>query len=404
MVWVTLFIMLAVLIMGDLSYLMFGTTDGETETSAYEDIVKSREYARRLSGRCIDDALIKEMQLAYGDMRIIYYGEEENQTDTGFSMRGSAMAIVEAVDDGRSDEQIWEDHRKYNDIYLFVESISGYESVLTVDEEELYQIRQDEIMQDWVSDYSLSEEEEALWKEREEKLQKPFVYEYCIGFCMLFGQINMIDYLWILLCAICLSGFFSDEHLRRTDQIVLCSRYGKTPVYLAKMAAGVTLALGGTVLFFAVGTLLALGIYGADGFHASIQLSIWMSSWDISIGEAVCVLFSVSLCGALCCSVITMMLSEILHNAVAVLSLVSGFMIFTFFVNVPPRYGVLSQMYALIPTRLINEIGFLDNRMFHVFGRYFSALQAAPVVYLVLAGWFVGIGYVVYGRYQVKGR
>lgn len=221
---------------------------------------------------------------------------------------------------------------------------------------------------------------------------------------MLFGQINMIDYLWILLCAICLSGFFSDEHLRRTDQIVLCSRYGKTPVYLAKMAAGVTLALGGTVLFFAVGTLLALGIYGADGFHASIQLSIWMSSWDISIGEAVCVLFSVSLCGALCCSVITMMLSEILHNAVAVLSLVSGFMIFTFFVNVPPRYGVLSQMYALIPTRLINEIGFLDNRMFHVFGRYFSALQAAPVVYLVLAGWFVGIGYVVYGRYQVKGR
>lgn len=190
MVWVTLFIMLAVLIMGDLSYLMFGTTDGETETSAYEDIVKSREYARRLSGRCIDDALIKEMQLAYGDMRIIYYGEEENQTDTGFSMRGSAMAIVEAVDDGRSDEQIWEDHRKYNDIYLFVESISGYESVLTVDEEELYQIRQDEIMKDWVSDYSLSEEEEALWKEREEKLQKPFVYEYCIDFACYSGRLT----------------------------------------------------------------------------------------------------------------------------------------------------------------------------------------------------------------------
>lgn len=372
MVRVTLMVMLAVIITGNLSNMMITTlTDEEVEISAYADILEKREYARRLTGRYIDDTLIKEMQRAYGDSRVTYY--EEN-------------------------------HRKYEAIYSFVASISDYEDVLTVDEETLYQIRQDEIMQDLVSGFSLSEAEKALWEEREEKVQKPFVYEYSIGFSMLLGQINMIGYLWILLCAICLSGFFADEHLRRTDQVILCSRYGKRQVYFAKIAAGVTFSLSGTLLFFLIGTFFSIGIYGAEGFHAAIQLYIWMSSWSISIGEAVCILFLVSLCGVVCCSAFTMMLSELMRSAPAVLSLICGIMIFTLFVNVPSGYRVLSQMYALIPTKLINEMGFLDNRMIHVFGKYVSNLQAAPVVYLVLAAGFVWIGYVGYGRYQVKGR
>lgn len=373
MVRVTLMVMLAVIISGNLSNILITTlTDEEVEVSAYADILERREYARRLTGRYIDDTLIKEMQKAYSD--------------------------------SRSDEQIREDHRKYEAIHSFVASISGYEEVCTVDETALYQMRQDEIMQDLVLGLSLSETEKTLWEEREEKVQKPFVYEFCIGFVMLLGQVNMIGYLWILLCAICLSGFFADEHLRRTDQVILCSRYGKKHVYFAKIAAGVTFSLGSTILFYLIGMLFSIGIYGADGFYASIQLSVWMSSWNISIGEAVCILFLVSLCGVVCCSVLTMMLSELMHSAPAVLSLICGTLIFTLFVNVSPRYRVLSQMYAMLPTKLINEMGFLDNRMIHVFGKYVSNLQAAPVVYLVLAVGFGWIGYVGYGRYQVKGR
>lgn len=401
---ITLFVMLAVIVAGNLSQMLITTlTDDEIKVSAYENIVEKREYARRLSGRYIDDDLIKEMQKAYGDSRIVFYENIEGKTGAGMSA-GSVTEVVIQTDDGRSAEQIEEDHRKYEQIYSVVASISDYEDVLTIDAETLYQIRQDEIIQDWISGYLLSEEEENLWREREEKVEKPFEYEYAMGFVMLFGQINMLDYLWILLCAICLSGFFADEHLRRTDQIILCSRYGKEPVFLAKMAAGVTFALGGTILFYATGALLALGIYGTDGFYATLQLYVWMSSWDISIGEAVCILFLVSLCAALACSVFTMILSELMRNAVAVLSLVSGITFLSVFVNVPARYGVLSRLYSLLPTRLLNEWGFTDNRMVRVFGRYFSMLQVAPVVYLVIAAGLGWIGFAGYRRYQVKGR
>ncbi|MCM1154311.1 MAG: hypothetical protein NC314_03305 [Roseburia sp.] len=404
MTWVTLLIMLAVIITGNLSQMLITSlTDEEIEISAYEDIVKRREYALALSGRPIDDMLLGEMQKAYGDSQIVFYEELAGETGGGLS-EGGVREVEIQVEDGRSEEQIAEDHRKYDGIYSFAASICDYDKVLTVDAQTLYQIRQEGIIEEWVKGYSLSEMEEKLWIEREERIEKPFIYEYGMGFVMLFGQINTLDYLWILLCAICLSGFFADEHLRRTDQVILCSRYGKEPVYFAKMAAGISFALGGTILFYVTGALLALGIYGTDGFHAALQLYVYMSSWDISIGESVCILFLVSLCGVLACSVLTMILSEILRNATAVLSLVSGVTFLSLFVNVPPESGVLSRLYALLPTKLLHEWGFIDNRMVHVAGKYFHLLQTAPVVYLALAAGLGWIGYEVYKRYQVRGR
>ena len=99
-----------------------------------------------------------------------------------------------------------------------------------------------------------------------------------------------------------------------------------------------------------------------------------------------------------------MLLSELFRNGVAALSVMLGATLFTIFVPVPVRYGLISQLYNFMPLQFFNGTAFLDKRLFCIFGEYFTGLQAAPVFYLVSAVILAGIGYKVYKEYQVSGR
>ena len=136
---------------------------------------------------------------------------------------------------------------------------------------------------------------------------------------LFFARINMLCLLWLSFIGIGLANFFGEEHIRRTDQLILCSKNGKEPLYLAKMAAGITFGIAGTVLM-------------------------------------------------------------------------------------PVRYGLASQLYNFMPMQFFSDTAFMDKRLFCIFGKYFTGLQAAPVFYLVSAVILVGIGYKVYKGYQVSGR
>ena len=377
MVWTAAAVLLALQLASNVVslFMKYATVDADgnvTYQTGYEEDMGVREAAQAISGRKIDDSLLSEMRKAYEE-------------------------------DGRSAEEIVKDRQTYREIYNYVVNYTGFGMVIDLDEEELYQIRRDTL--DEENQYwELNEEEIRYWENQENTIEKPFVYEYNDGACRFFARINFLSLLWLSLIGIGLANFFGEEHIRRTDQLILCSKNGKEPLYLAKMAAGITFGIVGTVLFYLVQLLTILAIYGMGGFDLPLQLYLWESSFPISLGGAIIISFFLSLAAAVLGSVFIMLLSELFRNGVAALSVMLGATLFTMFVAVPVRYGLISQLYNFMPMRFFRDTAFMDKRLFCIFGKYFTGLQAAPVFYLVLAVILAGIGYKVYKECQVSGR
>lgn len=375
-VWAAAAVMLALELAANVCSLLisYKYTDADGNIAywtGYEEDMGIKEAAQAIAGRKIDDSLLSEMKKAYGD----------------------AHSVGEMT----------KDRRTYQEVYNYVINYTDYEKVLAVDEESLYQIRRDALDEENLY-WELNEEEIRYWEQQENTIEKPFTYEYKSGACLFFARLILLTCLWLAFIAIGLANFFGDEHVRRTDQLILCSKNGKAPLYLAKIAAGVTFGMGGTVLFYLVQFVVIAAIYGMGGFDLPIQLYLWMSALPISLGGAIVISFWLSLAAAVLSSVFTMLLSELFRNGVAALSVVSGVTLFTVFVSVPIRYGVVSQLYTFMPMQFFNDTAFLDKRLFHIFGKYFTGLQMAPVFYLATAVVLAGIGYRVYKGYQVQGR
>lgn len=90
------------------------------------------------------------------------------------------------------------------------------------------------------------------------------------------GFINMGMSLMVglgFVLVICLAPVFAEEYSRKTDALILVSRYGKNRCALAKILAAYLLALLVTGIIFSTMTGLFLGAFGWTGGESSIQIN-----------------------------------------------------------------------------------------------------------------------------------
>ncbi|MCB7303158.1 ABC transporter permease [Bariatricus massiliensis] len=365
-VWIAGAVMVLLCVFLSVSDLVSSVYDGEI--SGYERMKIVRQYARNLSGRRIDDTLLKEMQDSYRE--------------------GAAEGEV----------------RAYLPIYMFVQDITGADEVSQeIDSEGLYLMRQDSISQNR-ADQMLTEKERQYWSEKDSKIETPFTYEYGDGWSNLWEYAYTINYMLLLMITISLSNVFSMEHFGKTDAIILCSQYGKKQLYLAKILAGITFGAVTAIILFGVSAVSSIAIYGADGFHTALQIAFPMSSWTMSIGGAVLVLLFILILVSVLYSIVIMFLSEALKNSVAVMAIPVGIMILTMLVDIPYQFRLVSQIYDLLPTNLLTAWELWDDRLVSVFGKYLTNFQIAPIIYCVTAALLFFVGKRIYERYQIGAR
>lgn len=94
--------------------------------------------------------------------------------------------------------------------------------------------------------------EKDYWREKEQAIGKPFVYGYAKGWYKVPEEFLTLNFKLVLAVAICLSAVFSEEHVRRTDQLSLCSKNGRNALLVAKISAGVTFGMISAVLMFRI--------------------------------------------------------------------------------------------------------------------------------------------------------
>lgn len=383
LLWITLLICVLCTAVTVVSGLL-GTyyVDGEAVDTHYHMYQVDRAYRENLSGRVIGQALLQEMADGYG--RIPFEAERYTLT-----------------------EEYQTYARPYSDIFNLVRSWTNLSASQAMswepDEGALYAARLQKLEDEWQSQ-RLSDGEKAFWLEKERQIEIPLTYYYHEGYEILLDSFLSMGVLMLLFVAIGLSSVFSDEHTRRTDQLMLSSVNGKHAVYWAKILAGVTVSISSAALIAVLAVGLCLGVYGTEGFYAAFQLYALMYSYPLTLGQACLIAYGILILTSVFAGVFVMVLSELLRSNIATLAVCTGFVIAGGLIAIPEEYRAVSQLWDYLPMTFLASWNIFDTCPITVLGHCFVSWQLVPVCYLVGAALLTLMGKRIYQRYQVSGR
>lgn len=384
-VWIT-FALCIVAIIVSLCIPFIGSyyAGGELIDTNFNMYQTDKRYSEALSGREINQELLEETIAAY---RKIPYTKELQYSLT---------------------EEYQQFARPYSAIFHFIVGTTNMQTSDVIlswqaNEDDLYTQRQMWLNSLW-EDLGLSKGEIDFWKMQETQIKTPFVYQHHEAYSTLISCYQTVGLLVLLLIAICLSGVFSEEHTRKTDQIILCSPLGKTWIYWAKIAAGISFAVISTILLSLFTFITTICLHGADGFHAAFQLIYISNSDPITCGQAILIAFGSMIFAAIVTSIFVMVLSELLHSNIATLAVSTGLLIMAMIVVVPEQYRILAQIWDWLPWCFLAPWNVFGKYTLSIFGHYFTAWQAVPIIYLVASIVIATVGKPIYQRFQVSGR
>ena len=277
-------------------------------------------------------------------------------------------------------------------------------SQFTGSADELYALRAEAIKENWAED-GLTKGEKQFLSEKEDSLEIPFSYGYSGSYDMIASSMITVSAMLSFLIAVCLSSVFSSEHTGKTDQLILCSRFGKAPVYFAKLFTGITFSLAASLIMLLSVIVPSFLMYGTEGSDVPIQVLVPLASWDMTMGEAVLILSGLCLVASVlqCCA--ALFFSERFKSGIPAMGILLGVLLLTGFLNIPDSYRIASQIWEFMPLNLVSPGGTIHNdRLVPFFGTYLTSWQAGPILYLLLCILLLAAGYRVYSRWQAGGR
>lgn len=371
-VWVCIFISI-LLVLITVSVSVLGDYEGYQTDCAYE---------KALDGRVVDDTLLKEMQDAYAK---VPFEQEKYSLTHEYQTYGRPYSTI------------------FNTIRCFT-GLTVKETLTEIhNEEDIYKVRMEYLEQNWDA-LLLSEKEKVFWREQEVQREYPMTFQYEEGYSMLMMHAHTIGLLCIFMVSVCLANVYPEEHVRKTDQLILCSKYGRDHVFLSKYLAGIFAAGMISLIFIGFTFGVEFLLYGTEGFNAPLQFVYGQSACLISVGQAALILYGIILLASIFVGAFVMMLSEVLHSSVATLSISIGIIILTMMISVPEEYRLLAQIWDYLPSNVVAIWGTFSQYLVDAFGNLYQTWQVVPIVYLFLG---VGAAYVTkasFVKYQISGR
>lgn len=410
-VWITIIIGFIITAMTTVSNLFgYHYVNGVKSDSHYESFLQDRNYERAFNGREINQTLLEEMKVAYDKVEALINVESDDKWINGNGVViGAATSEAQITDEQRVaiDNAYKTIAQPYKAIYNFARDYTGMTtndiSKWRADEQDLYAKRSAYLEKLWRESY-LSNDEKIFWRQKEAEQKHPVIFHYAGGYEILFHAELTIGLFIMFAAAICLASVFTEEHARKTDQLILCSTQGKTRLYWAKLLAGITFIADMSLAIFGLAFLLVVCVYGIEGFSAPVQLVYPRCSWALSIGQAVLMMYGLLLFLVLFFSLCVMILSELLHSNIATLATATAFLISGMIINIPEQYRMISKLWNSLPNTFYFTWNIFDMRLIKLFGHYFTAWQVVPVFYMVIGVAIIFVGKPIYQRFQISGR
>ena len=354
--------------------------DGVRATQ-YEAKRQEKENQKGIIGRTVDDALIEDMFAAMATSESAFQPYKDLYNEIGRN-----VILWEALSSG---------------------TLEGAKEAMGVAEDEdlIYTGRRMRIEYGMKEQY-LTEGEKDYWREvlaKEDSV--PWTYDFYAGPYSAWAMAYTALVLIAIMLAVCLANLFADEHQKKTDQLVLCSRNGRKVLYWAKLTAGMVFTMVSAGIIILISVVPQLLIFGTDGLQAPIQLVAPASTVQMTFGEAMLYSYVLTFIAAMLYSAIILCCSELFRNStVAVVAVIGVLVLLPMLVMIPYEYRVLGQIFDLNPINVVAIWGVWEYRLVPIPGGYLTMQQSAPVLYTLLIGIFVLIGRRAYLKYQVGGR
>jgi ABC-type transport system involved in multi-copper enzyme maturation permease subunit len=360
---------------------LFGThyENGEPIGSCLDiyKIEQSRKMA--LSGRTIDNELLRETVEAYGQVP-----DELRYTSTP-EYREYAIG--------------------YNEIFSFIRMSTGMDfkaiKAWEPDEEELYKSRK-ETLNRYFEESFITDAELKFWKEKNDKIDGPFTYTYHDAYEILIDSFQTVSVIVMAFIAIVLSGLFPNEKVLKTDQLILSNVLGRKSTYAAKLLAGITVSLGCSLILSAILFAECLGYYGTQGFEFPFIMVFSASAIDISVGQVCVIAYLVLQVAVLLWAIIVMVMSEFLKNGIATLAISMVFIIAGGMISFPVSMRVAGQIWDWLPTNYPAIWNMFDERTLPIAGKCLVSWKVVPIIYLLIGAVLSFIGKRKYERVSAE--
>lgn len=407
MLWISLVILLAVTVFMPLTQVIGYTTISSDLTggvpikwSHYELAQMYRADPAGLGGRPLDTELIQEAIDKTGIIQYeaaIYSFDDDNEY---------AVTVVENKvtfsDDPLRNTVI---RGEYNGVWGTVQNFVGSENMteeLTV--EDYYAAVEEARQLDYAFRY-LSPDEINWWNQRAAELDRPYTWPASVdGWDYIPSAAATINLLVMLFAIITLSGVFPGERQRQVDALSMCAKNGRTPLYLAKLLASLTVSFAGAVLLLAGLLIPTLVIFGTDGFDAAIQVagvSADIYAAPMTLGKLALICLGLCLLAPLVYAAFTLTVSLLTKGGTPTMAIGFGVMLVTGSFSLPYKWRVLSQAWDLLPSCMDTQ-RVLDPRLVKLFGHYLTSYQFAPILWLIMLLTLAGLGYLLHRRVPSK--
>lgn len=295
-----------------------------------------------------------------------------------------------------------DDHNKYYPLDFFLMAATGKTDFTDITEQNLYETRLT-ICEGLMTQAKVSEKEKEYWRYHDSQISTPYYYEKDVAYMDFIEMAGYLNFMVIILCATGLAGIFADEKQKNTDQLIFCSKYGKTSLFNVKLVVGLIMGVMSSAILVIVNIISCIAFNGVDGFNNAIQVHIPTCMMDITMGEACIGLAIIIILLGGVIGVFTMFASLITMNHPVTIGIMIMYMFLSMF-NLPDSLGLLSTLGDMNPGVFAGSWVFEGYRVL-TFGKHgLTLIQYAPIAWLLIVAIFIAVAMVRYRKYEVKSR
>lgn len=235
-------------------------------------------------------------------------------------------------------------------------------------------------------DWNFSDTEKAFWINQVSAIHTPYEYGYHAGWELLLSCLELFVIGIVGIC-ICVSGTFSSEYQSGAASVILSSRYGKSKLVRAKIAAAFAYSFLVFTLFILVGCGIQLTIFGIDGWNLPVQVLNTIAPYPMSLLSAAIVAVTTLYLVLLGMVSFTLLLSAKMKTSVPVLALIILVTMLPMFLGISETSGVWNRILVLLPYRAAQPVfsdEFIGYFGYPLGGLTFDVVTVRMVVYSVI--------------------
>ena len=247
----------------------------------------------------------------------------------------------------------------------------------------------------------LGSEARAFWESKSRSVGTPFEYGYYRGWDVILTSFELLVFSILAVC-IALAPVFSGEYLSGTDSILLSSRYGRTKLATAKVAASLLFGTAAFTLIVAVALAIPLAFFGTDGWNLPVQISNTAIPYNLTFLGAVTLNLGVIYLVLFAMMGLTLFLSSKMKSPYLVLVVLVPVLFLPLFLAPTGTAGLFNQTLFLLPYRA--TMPELDKFITYQLGPLVvDAFVARAVVYLACCAACLPLAKRAFGHHQISG-